>query len=201
MAKKILLINCAYHTDSITDQMMSEVSTHIENSNSDYEMINIREQEFTACIKCRVCTQCNEDIPGECINQDKMNDIVNKIESSDGYVIASPAKFQATATFFKCFMERLIVYSYWPYGSKKAQPIKKDITKKAILISAFPIPDMIARIYSKTMDQLKVCARLIGAQTIDTLYIGMAPVSTKRKLTQKEKIQAKRVSEKLINSL
>jgi len=201
MSKKILLINCAYHTDSITDQMMSEVSAHIASSGSNYEMLNIREQEFNACINCRVCTQCNGDIPGECVNKDRMNDIVNKIEQSDGYIIASPAKFQATATFFKCFMERLIVYSYWPYGTKKAQPIKKDITKKAILISAFPIPDMIAKIYSKTMDQLKVCARLIGAQTIDALYIGMAPISTKRRLTAKEKIKAKEVSEKLLQSL
>ena len=201
MVKKILLINCAHHTDSITDQMMCEISMHIANSGCNYEMLNIREQEFTACIKCRVCTQCDGELPGECINKDRMNDIVNKIEESDGYIIASPAKFQATATFFKCFMERLIVYSYWPYGTKKAQHIKKDITKKAILISAFPIPDMIAKIYSKTMDQLKVCARLIGAQTIDTIYVGMAPISAKRKLTQKEKKQAKDVSKKILDSL
>jgi hypothetical protein len=35
----------------------------------------------------------------------------------------------------------------------------------------------------------------------DTLYIGIAPISTKRRLTQKEKAQAKEISEKLLQSL
>ncbi len=200
MSKQILLINCAYRVGSIIDQMMQEVAINIQRSGYTYEMLNLREQEFSHCVNCRVCTQKDGENPGECINRDKMNDIVKLIEQSAGYVIASPAKFYATAKFFECFLSRLIVYSYWPFGTKTPIP-KKHLTKKAVLICAFPIPEFIAKIYSKTINQLKTCAKLIGAQPIETIYIALTPISSDRKLSQKEKEQAKNASEKLIASL
>lgn len=201
MNKKVLLINCAYKKDSVTDQMMGEVHTHLNTLGVECEMLTMREESFTACINCRVCTQCSEALPGECVNQDTMNDIVHKIEESHAYVIATPAKFQTTSKVFKTFFNRLLVYSYWPFGAKDPLPKKERVSKKAVLISAFPIPNFVARLYSKTMNQLKRSARLIGAEPIDTVYLGMAPMSLIRPLRENEKQRAYEVSKKLYKSI
>lgn len=201
MKKKVLLINCAYMKDSVTDRMMHEVYTHLQSMGVACEMLTMREESFTACINCRVCTQCSDALPGECVNHDTMNDIVHKIEESDAYVIATPAKFQTTSKVFKTFFNRLLVYSYWPFGAKEPLPKKERVTKKAVLISAFPIPNFIARVYSKTMNQLKRSARLIGAEPIDTVYLGMAPMSILRPLHAHEKQRAYEASQKLYANL
>ena len=201
MNKKVLLINCAYQKGTVTDQIMGEMFTNLQNLGVKCEMLTMREESFTACIHCRVCTQCSDALPGECVNQDTMNEIVHKIEAADAYVIATPAKFQTTSKVFKTFFNRLLVYSYWPFGAKEPLPKKERVTKKAVLISAFPIPNFIARIYSKTMNQLKKSARLIGAEPIDTVYLGMAPMSLLRPLRDDEKKRALKASQRLFAKL
>lgn len=119
MGKRVLLLNCAYHTNSVTDKTMQEIFTHLESLGSACEMINMREEEFRACINCRVCAQGEEEIPGECINRDRMNEIVTKIEHSDAYVIATPAKFYATARVFKCFLEDWLCFLTGHLAQKK----------------------------------------------------------------------------------
>jgi multimeric flavodoxin WrbA len=44
-----------------------------------------------------------------------MHELIAMIEAADGYILASPTNFSSVSAVFKRFMERLVVYAYWPF--------------------------------------------------------------------------------------
>jgi len=189
---KILAINGSYRDDGITDQTVNALAQAIRDNGAEVEVILLREYHIEFCLNCRECTQQPGEAPGICVQQDEMQALVEKIEQADGYIFASPTNFGSVTALFKRFMERLVVYAYWPWGMHAPKFRKAHLAKKkAILVSSCAAPGFLGRWIYGTHKQLNTTAQTIGAKAVGTLFTGLISNEPHTKLPERvqEKIQ------------
>ncbi len=196
---KILAINGSYREGGMTDQTVELMVQAIESTGAEVEHILLREYPIEFCLNCRECTQEEGSRPGHCVQHDGMQALVNKIEQADGYILASPTNFGSVTALYKRFMERLIVYAYWPWGADAPQFRKAHTAKKkSLLVSSSAAPGVIGRIVYGTHKQLKMSAQVIGADTVGALFIGGTAKEYHQTLPEGVKSRALKLAEKLV---
>lgn len=104
---RVLAINGSYRDDGITDQAIAAATRALGESGADVETILLRDYPIEFCMNCRACTQEPGDAPGQCVHNDGMRELVEKIEQADAYVLAAPTNLDSVTAVFKRFMERL----------------------------------------------------------------------------------------------
>jgi len=173
-AIKVLSINGSYRDDGITDQAIQAAAQSLTESGANVESIQLREYPIEFCLNCRACTQEPGVTPGHCVHNDGMRELVEKIEEADAYIIAAPTNLGSITAIFKRFMERLVVYAYWPWGENYPKFRKADLPKKkAMLISSCAAPGLMGRWLFGTQKQLKMTAQIIGADPVGTVFTGL----------------------------
>lgn len=171
--KKILAINGSYRQGGITDQIIDASVEAAGAAGAEIEVILLREYPIEFCNNCRACTQNTGELPGLCVFQDGMTGLLEKIEQADAYILASPTNFYSVTAIFKRFMERLVVYAYWPWDLNAPKYRKADNTeKKAILVSSCAAPGILGRWMYSTHSQLKLTAKTIGAKPVGAIFTG-----------------------------
>ena len=196
---KILAINGSYRDDGITDQAVHIIVQALVSAGAEVEIILLREYPIEFCLNCRECTQQTGDSPSKCVQHDGMEKLVNKIERADGYILASPTNFGSVTAIYKRFMERLIVYAYWPWDINSPKLRKENVPKKkAILVSSCAAPGIIGRLMYGTHKQLKKTAQSIGADTVGTLFIGLIAKESHQALPEGVQKKVKTLVEKLL---
>ena len=129
-------------------------------------------------------------MPGICVQHDGMQALVDKIEHADGYIFAAPTNFGSVTALFKRFMERLIVYAFWPWGMHAPKFRKAKLPKKkAILVSSCAAPGFIGRWIYGTHKQLNATAQTVGAKVVGTLFTGL--ISDEPHANLPQRVQAK----------
>lgn len=139
------------------------------------------------------------DAPGQCVHDDGMAALIQKIEAADGYVLAAPTNFSSATAIFKRFMERLEVYGYWPWG--KAAPVfrrAKMEKKPAIIISSCAAPGLMGRLTYGTNKNLKVAAETIGATVVGSMVTGLIAQKPKRELPKRARRRVRTLAPKLV---
>ena len=196
--RKVLAINGSYRDDGITDQAVNALLQAVQAAGAEVELVLLRDYPIEFCLNCRECTQQPGEMPGECVQHDGMQDLVDKIESADAYILAAPTNFGSVTAIFKRFMERLIVYAYWSWDMNAPKFRKeKAVKKKAILISSCAAPGILGRWVYGTHKQLKMTAQTIGAECVGTIFTGMISKQPQPKLVgrvqSKINLQAKKL--------
>ena len=187
---KVLAINGSYRDDGITDQVVSALVQAVRDKGDEVEVILLREYHIEFCLNCRECTQQPGEAPGICVQQDGMQALVDKIEQADAYIFAAPTNFGSVTALFKRFMERLVVYGYWPWGMHAPKFRKANLPKKkAVLVSSCAAPGFIGRWLYGTYKQLNVTAQTVGAEAVGTLFTGLISDEPHAKLS--DRVQAK----------
>ena len=169
---QLLAVNGSYREKGAMDQAMELAVQTASEAGAAIEVIHLRDFHIEFCRNCRHCTQAPGETPGECVQQDDMRELIQKIEAADGYILASPTNFYSVTALFKRFMERLGVYAYWPWGSRAPKLRRKKAAKNAILIASSAAPGFMGRMLYTTVDQLKVTAKTIGAKPIGSVFVG-----------------------------
>jgi multimeric flavodoxin WrbA len=196
MMTRILAINGSYRDDGVTDQDVYAMIQAVKNAGAEVEMIQLRDYPIEFCLNCRECTQQAGENPGRCVQHDDMHKLIDKIEQADAYILASPTNFGAVTAIFKRFMERLIVYAYWPWNTDSPKFRKAHMPrKKAVLVSSCAAPGFFGRILYGTYKQLKQTATTIGADTVGTIFTGLIAKDPRPRLSEKviHKAQAEAV--------
>jgi len=197
--KKILAINGSYRDDGITDQSVEALVRTLEPAGVEVEVILLREYPIEFCLNCRECTQQPGNTPGQCVQHDGMSELIDKIEQADGYILASPTNFGSVTAVFKRFMERLIVYAYWPWHKDYPEFRKAKVQKKkAVLVSSCAAPGFLGRLMYGTYTQLKMTARTIGAEPVGTLFTGLMAKEPHQALPEKVLKRIQKLALKLI---
>jgi multimeric flavodoxin WrbA len=103
-----------------------------------------------------------------------MGSILDEIERSDAILLASPMNFHTVTAVMKVFIERLVCFAYWPWGT--AAPEIRNLPKEkcAVVVASSTAPSLLARVSSKMVKLLKEASCLLGAGTVDVLFIGLA---------------------------
>lgn len=196
---KILAINGSYRADGFTDQTVEALALALVAAGAEIEIIFLREYPIEFCLNCRVCTRQSGATPGECIHQDGMQGLIKKIEQADCYILASPTNMGSVTAIFKRFMERLVVYAYWPWDMNGPQYRKAQAPKKkALLVSSCAAPGILGRWFFGTNKQLKMTAKMIGSEIVGTLFTGMIAKEQQPKLPEDMRSKIKALAEKLV---
>jgi multimeric flavodoxin WrbA len=196
---KIFAINGSYRKDGITDQAVVALVQAARAAGAEVEMILLRDYPLEFCLNCRACTQQSGATPGECVQHDGMQELIKKIEAADGYILAAPTNFYSVTALFKRFMERLVVYAYWPCEMNGPQMRKVAAPrKKAVLISSCAAPGMIGRWMYGTDKQLKTTAKVLGAGIVGTLYTGMIAKQPQPQLPERVRGKIEALAGKLV---
>jgi multimeric flavodoxin WrbA len=170
---KLLAITGSYRDDGIIDQAVAIAVATARRAGTEVEVVHLRNYPIEFCRNCRECTQAAGEAPGQCVLRDGMTALIQKIEAADGFVLASPTNFYTVTALFKRFMERLVVYAYWPWGAPGPRFRKTAANKKALVIASAAAPAFVSRLFYSTIRQLKATAKTIGADSTG-LFIGLA---------------------------
>jgi multimeric flavodoxin WrbA len=171
---KILAIAGSYRKDGVIDQAIQIAARQAEERGAEVEVVQLRDYPIEFCRNCRECIQLPGDAPGECVLRDGMRVLLAKIEAADAFILASPTNVYAVTALFKRFMERLVVYSYWPWGAPAPKLRKSRATKKALVITSSAAPALIGRLFFGSVKGLKATATLIGAKRVRAVCVGLA---------------------------
>ncbi len=195
----ILALNGAYRHHGMTDQTVEILKQAIEAAGGTVEVIHLREHPVEFCLNCRECTQLPGDTPGHCVLEDGMQELIDKIERADGYILASPTNCGSTTALFKRFMERLVVYAYWPWGMNGPQLRKaRGPRKKAVLVSSCAAPGILGRYFFATRKQLTMTANTLGADTVGVLFTGLIGKEPNPRITARLQTRIQKSVAKLI---
>lgn len=196
---RILVINGSYRDNGITDQVIKTMTEELERVGAEVEILLLRSYPIEFCLNCRECTQQPGNQPGECIQHDAMQKLIYKIEASDAFILASPTNFGSVTALFQRFLERLMVYGYWPWDTNAPKCRKADVPKKkALLISSCAAPGVLGRWIYGTRKQLKTTAQMIGANPVGILFTGLIAKDPHHRLSEKVQVKAKVLAVKLL---
>lgn len=194
----LLAINGSYREGGAIDQAVHAAVQAAEAAGATIEVIRLRDIPINFCQNCRQCTQEAGEKPGTCVQHDGMQDLVDKIEAADGYILASPTNFYTVTAVYKRFLERLVVYAYWPWGMHSPKFRKENATKRAILIASSAAPGFMGRLFYATLKLLKITAKTIGAKPVGTAFIGLMSQQEHPTLPGKARDQIQKLIGKLI---
>ena len=196
---KILAINGSYRKDGITDQTLAAMARAAQAAGAEVEIIHLREQPIEFCTNCRSCTQLPGAAPGTCVIDDGMQRLIEQIELADAYILAAPTNFYSATAVFKRFMERLVVYAYWPWAMNSPQFRKANATqKKAVVLTSSAAPGVMGRWLFGTHKQLKMTAKTIGAETVGSLSTGLIAKQPLPQLPPRVRREAEQLAARLL---
>jgi multimeric flavodoxin WrbA len=170
---RLLAINGSYREGGAIDQAVDQAVRAASRAGVAVEVVRLRDFPIEFCRNCRHCTQASGSAPGHCVQEDGMAGLIRKIEAADVYVLACPTNFSSVTAVFKRFMERLVVYAYWPWGAMAPRFRKAVPAKQAILIASSAAPGLLGRFSYTTLKQLRMTAKTIGAKPVGSVFIGL----------------------------
>jgi putative NADPH-quinone reductase len=199
MAAKILAIIGTYRKGRVIDAAVSEVLKGAEAHGAETSKIYLIDKHIEFCTNCRKCAQQKDvGVRARCVHDDDMEAILRQIDNADGLVLASPVNFGNVTAVTKRFIERLIVYGYWPWGGKMPKLRIEKPEKKAVTVTASACPAFIARILMPgPLKVLKSAARCMGATVSKSLYFGAVAQTEDATLDGKGLLKAYKAGEKL----
>ena len=99
---KVLLINGSPNEKGCTYTALSEISKTLNNENIETEIYYIGTEPIAPCRDCRACTKLQR-----CVIEDKVNELLARINEFDGFVIGSPVHYASASGSICPFLDRL----------------------------------------------------------------------------------------------
>jgi NAD(P)H-dependent FMN reductase len=201
MNKKVVAIVGSYRKGHVTDTAVSAVLKGAQEDGAETQKMYLLDKHVEFCANCRACTQQQAQTGrAKCVHDDDMEEILNEIDTADGLVLASPINFSTVTAIMKRFIERLLVFTYWPWGSNIPRFRMKKPNKTAVIITSSGCPAWLGRILMpNALSVLKAGAKCMGAKVIKKLYFGLVASEEDHKLNEKALKKAHRAGKKLIS--
>lgn len=108
---KVLLVNGSPHTKGCTYTALCEVEKELIANGIETEIIQLGTKPIGGCMGCGACASL-----GKCVQNDILNEVIEKFKEADGYVFGSPVHYAAPSGTMVSFMDRL----FYSCGSSMA---------------------------------------------------------------------------------
>lgn len=178
----ILGIVGSYRKGGTIDQAVSSALAVAQTNGAETKKIYLKDLNIGFCNNCRHCTQEPGEMPGTCHLEDDMPELIKEIESANAYVIGTPVNVGNANALTQRFFERLVCYSYWPWGQAAPKMRRSNSSKKAVLITSSAMPSLMGRFLTGSIRGLKLGVKMIGAKPVATIYIGLSAMHEKQAL-------------------
>ena len=181
MAAKILGIVGSYRKNGVVDRLVGETLAAAEAAGAMTHKIYLADAHIEFCRNCRRCAQDPGTEPGRCVITDDVAAILEEWKGCTGLVFGAPVNFYNLTALARKFMERLICFGYWPWGQGAPKWRSEKREKKAVLITATGMPSILGRLFTGSPRALRLTAKTMGAEPIQTIFAGM--------IAQKESVE------------
>ena len=98
---KVLLLNGSPHKEGCTYTALCEVANVLNQKNIETEIFYIGTDAISPCRDCRACAKL-----GKCVIRDKVNEFLDKAETSDGFIFGSPVHYASASGIIVPFLDR-----------------------------------------------------------------------------------------------
>lgn len=103
---KILLINGSPNENGCTYTALSEIADTLAQNDVESEILYLGKKPVAGCIACGKCFQ-----NGRCIFDDKVNEVLEKLDEYDGIIVGSPVYYAGPTGQLCAFLDRLFFCS------------------------------------------------------------------------------------------
>lgn len=181
--RRVVAIVGSYRRGGVTDTAVDAVLEGARGAGAETSKIYLIDRHIEFCKNCRECTQAGGTARGRCGLEDDMEWVLRQVESADALVLGAPVNYYNVTAIFRQFLERLIGYTYWPWGCRVGPLLRtKARPKRAVLVSSAAMPAVLIPWTTGAPRALKLAARMVGARTVGTLWIGMMGVEAQERL-------------------
>jgi len=196
---RILGIIGSYREDGVIASLVKQTIKSAAERGAETDLIYLKDKHIEFCTNCRVCTQpAGKEVPN-CIFDDDMNGILKQCTEADALVIGAPVNFFALNALTKKFLERLLPFTYWPWGARTGPRLRSyKRPRKSVLISSAAMPGIMGRVLTSSMKSLKIVSRMLGAKPVATIFAGMCAVNQADKASQSALKAAAKAGKKLV---
>lgn len=175
---RVVAIVGSYRVGGTTDCAVEAVLEGARAAGAETSKIYLIDRHIEFCRNCRECTQAGGVARGTCELQDDMKWLLDQIESADALVLGAPVNYFNVTAIFRQFMERLIGYTYWPWGSRLGPVLRvKARTRRAVLVTSAAMPAFLIPLTTGAPRALRLAARMLGARPVGNLWIGQAAIN------------------------
>ncbi len=188
----------SYHKGGILDTAVDEVLAAAASEGAEVRKVQLLDHRVEFCRNCQACTQAPGPARGECPIRDDVPGILDAIEASDAFVLASPMNFWTVTALMKCFIERLICYGWWPWDRPAPRDRIERGRKRALVVVTCAAPGVMGRYLTGAGRLLARTARLLGARKVDTLVIGLARHTPTSALSDRARTRAAKAGRRLV---
>ena len=103
---KVVLINGSPHEKGCTYTALKEVADTLQNEGIDAEIVHIGKDPIAGCTACGYCSRTGEN---RCVINDRVNQILEKLETADGLVVGSPVYYASPNGSLISLLDRLFL--------------------------------------------------------------------------------------------
>ena len=100
---KVILVNGGPHKDGCTNLALEEVEKTLKENHIETERLWLGNKAIGGCIGCNQCINTNN----RCFMDDVVNEFLNKVEDTDGFVFGSPVHFASASGALTSFLDRV----------------------------------------------------------------------------------------------
>lgn len=199
MSRMVLGIVGSYRKGGSIDQAVSAVLAAAAAGGAATEKIYLLDSHIEFCTNCRSCTQQPGYAPGPCSLEDDMAGLIERIEGADALVLGAPVNFGNVNALTQRFLERLVGYSFWPWGAPAPKLRRKGLPPKpAVLVTASAMPAVMGRLFTGALRGVKLGAAAVGARPVATLFVGLVARQEHQQLPKRLLRKATSVGHKLV---
>lgn len=100
---KVILVNGGPHQDGCTNLALEEVERILKENCIETERLWLGNKAIGGCIGCNHCINTND----RCFMNDVVNEFLDKVEDTDGFVFGSPVHFASASGALTSFLDRV----------------------------------------------------------------------------------------------
>lgn len=99
---KVILVNGSPHKQGCTYTALEEIKKTLEKNGVETEEFWLGNKPTAGCIGCGSCIET-----GKCFVDDKVNEFLEKVPSTDGFIFGTPVHFASGSGMITSFMDRV----------------------------------------------------------------------------------------------
>ncbi len=197
MGKTVVAIVGSYRRGGTVDTAVAAVLEGARSRGAITSTIYLTEKQVEFCTNCRTCVQEPGLERGRCKQHDDLEGILTQIDASDAIVLASSVNCGNVTAIFRRFMERLLGYTYWPWGQPAPRRRSKVRHLKAVLVATAAMPAPMMLLFTGVSTALRMTATMLGARTVGKLWLGLVAGKPRYVLSKGALQRARRMGMKL----
>ena len=178
---KVVLVNGSPHERGCTYTALKEIQKTLEAYDIQTEIMWLGTKAISGCIGCNQCLKKDDDQKAinRCFIDDKVNEFLDKVKDTDGFVFGTPVHFAAASGQITSFLDRVFYGRGEMFSNKVAATIVScrrggatatfdQINKYALMSNMYVIgSNYWNQVHGTTPDEVK--QDLEGIQTMQNL--------------------------------